>query len=82
MHLSGGSGVICAKRALPGAVIPAKAGIHFAGHWKYADDGLDSRLRGNDECFERDPIPNDATTLGGLGMIETCFVMYTERTSG
>jgi hypothetical protein len=25
----------------------------------------DSRLRGNDECFERDPIPNDATTSRG-----------------
>ncbi len=48
--------------ALPGAVIPAKAGIHSASHWKYAADGLDSRLRGNDLCFERVPIPNDTTT--------------------
>src|SRR5208283_4892007 len=48
--------------ALPGAVIPAKAGIHSASHWKYAADGLDSRLRGNDRCFERVPIPNDTTT--------------------
>jgi hypothetical protein len=45
-----------------GAVISAKAGIHFASHWKYADDGVDSRLRGNGECFESDPIPNDAAT--------------------
>jgi hypothetical protein len=58
-----GGGVICGKRALPGVVIPAKAGIHFASHWKCADDGLDSRLRGNDGCFERDSIPNDATTV-------------------
>jgi hypothetical protein len=36
---------------LPGAVIPAKAGIYFASHRKCAA-GLDSRLRGNDQCFE------------------------------
>jgi hypothetical protein len=24
--------------------------------------GVDSRFRGNDQCFERDPIPNDTTT--------------------
>jgi hypothetical protein len=53
-----------------GTVIPAKAGIHSAGHWKYDDDGLDSRppgfaedrLRGNDRRIERNPIPNDTTT--------------------
>ncbi len=57
-----GTGVICEAGALPGAVIPAKAGIHSASHWKCAADGLDSRLRGNDRCFERGPIPNDTTT--------------------
>src|SRR5271157_993033 len=57
-----GSGVICETRALPGAVIPAKAGIHCASHWKCAADGVDSRLRGNDQCFEGDPIPKDTTT--------------------
>jgi hypothetical protein len=56
-----GSGVICETRALSGAVIPAKAGIYSESHWKCAADGLDSRLRGNDRCFERDPIPNDTT---------------------
>jgi hypothetical protein len=44
------------------AVIPAKAGIYSASHWKSTADGLDSRFRGNDQCFERDPIPNDTTT--------------------
>ena len=56
------TGVICETRALPGAVIPAKAGIYSASHWKWAADGLDSRLRGNDQCFQRDPIPNDTST--------------------
>ena len=56
------TGVICETRALPGAVIPAKAGIYSASHWKWAADGLDSRFRGNDQCFERDPIPNDTST--------------------
>jgi hypothetical protein len=57
-----GCGVICETRALPGAVIPAKAGIHCASDWKCAANGLDSRLRGNDQCFGGDPIPNDTTT--------------------
>ncbi len=43
-----GTGVICERRALSGAVIPAKAGIHSPGRWKCAALGLDSRLRGND----------------------------------
>jgi hypothetical protein len=42
---------------LPGRVIPAKAGIYSASHGKFAADGLDSRFRGNDQCFVRDPIP-------------------------
>jgi hypothetical protein len=58
-----GTGVICETRALPGAVIPAKAGIYSASHWECAADRLDSRFRGNDQCFEGDPIPNDASTL-------------------
>jgi hypothetical protein len=57
-----GSGVICETQALPGAVIPAKAGIYSASPWKCAAEGLDSRFRGNDHCFERGPIPNDTTT--------------------
>jgi hypothetical protein len=60
MHV--GTGVICETRKLPGAVIPAKAGIYSASHWKCAADGLDSRFRGNDQCFERNPIPNDTST--------------------
>jgi hypothetical protein len=58
-----GGGVICETRALPCAVIPAKAGIYSASHWKCAADGLDSRFRGNDQCFEGDPIPDDTTTV-------------------
>ena len=44
------------------AVIPAKAGIHSASLRKCALDELDSRFRGNDWRFERDPIPNDTYT--------------------
>ena len=57
-----GTGVICETRARPSAVIPAKAGIYSASQWKCGVDGLDSRFRGNDHFFERDPIPNDTTT--------------------
>ena len=64
------TGVICEIPSTPGTVIPAKAGIHSASHWKYAADGLDSRLRGNDWCFERDPIPNDTTTAGRGFLLE------------
>jgi hypothetical protein len=63
---SGGGGVICETRALPGAVIPAKAGIYSASHWKCVADGLDSRFRGNDWCFERDSIANDTSTQVGV----------------
>src|SRR5271157_2100217 len=55
-----GSGVICEIQARPGPVIPAEAGIYFASHRKCAEDGMDSRFRGNDRCFERDSIPNGA----------------------
>jgi hypothetical protein len=57
-----GAGVICETWAWQAAVIPAKAGIHSANLRKCAVDGLDSRFRGNDQRFERDPIPNDTTT--------------------
>jgi hypothetical protein len=57
-----GTGVICETWALPAAVIPAKAGIYSANLRKCAVDRLDSRFRGNDRRFERDPIPNDTTT--------------------
>jgi len=56
-------GVICEIRALPGAVIPAKAGIHSANDCKYDAAGLDSRFRGNDQCFEGNPIPNETRTV-------------------
>jgi hypothetical protein len=55
-----GSGFICKTRALPGAVIPAKAGIYSAIDWKSSADGLDSRFRGNDHCFKRGRLPNDS----------------------
>ena len=41
------------------AVIPAKAGIHAANLRKCAVEGLDSRFRGNDLCFEREPMRNN-----------------------
>ncbi|MGD0010023.1 MAG: lysylphosphatidylglycerol synthase transmembrane domain-containing protein [Terriglobia bacterium] len=60
-----GTGVICETWALEAAVIPAKAGIYSANLRKCAVDGLDSRFRGNDRRFKRDPIPNDTTTGDG-----------------
>ena len=54
--------VSCETWALEVAVIPAKAGIHSANVWKCAVDGLDSRFRGNDRRFERDPIQKDTST--------------------
>jgi len=39
------------------AVIPAKAGIHLADHRECPLHGLDSRLRGNDQGFEKDHLP-------------------------
>jgi hypothetical protein len=56
-------GGICETRALQAAVIPAKAGIHFANLRKYAVQGLDSRFRGNDRRLVSDDIPNDTTTM-------------------
>ena len=47
-----GADVISETRALPNTVIPAKAGIYSASRWKCAADGLDSRFRGNDPCFD------------------------------
>jgi hypothetical protein len=43
-----------------------EGGIYSPSHWKCAADGVDSRLRGNDRCSERDPIPNDTTTQSGF----------------
>jgi hypothetical protein len=57
-----GTGVNCKTRALQAAVIPAKARIHSANLLKCVIFGLDSRFRGNDRCFGRGPIPNDANT--------------------
>jgi len=48
--------------AISSGVIPAKAGIYLASLQKCAGDGLDSRFRGNDRGFERDPILNNTTT--------------------
>jgi hypothetical protein len=59
------TGVICETWALEAAVIPAKAGIYSANLRKCVVDGLDSRFRGNDRRFERDPIPNDTNTRNG-----------------
>ena len=61
-----GSDVICTIQGLPNTVIPAQAGIYTLSGWKYAGGELDSRLRGNDPCFKRDPIPNDITPPRGL----------------
>ena len=44
------------------AVIPAKAGIHYANLWKCTVVGLDSRFRGNDRRLEWIPIPYDTRT--------------------
>ena len=56
------TGGIFGRWALHVAVIPAKAGIHSENLRKCAVNGLDSRFRGNDLRFERDPIPNDPST--------------------
>ena len=63
MKLKAGIGFICETWALQ-VVIPAKAGIHSANLGKGPIDGLDSRFRGNDWRWERDPIPNDTNTEG------------------
>ena len=70
------TGVFCETWALQAAVIPAKAGIYSANLRKCADDGLDSRFRGNDECFERDPIPNDTTTRRRRNLATNRFRLY------
>jgi hypothetical protein len=51
------TGVMCNTWALQLAVIPAKAGIHFAILLRCAVDGLDSRFRGNDWRPVRDTTP-------------------------
>lgn len=75
-----GSGATCEARALPGAGIPAKAGIYSASHWRCVADGRDPHLRGNNQRLEADYIPDDTTTqkrtaclTGGFGvMLEVC----------
>jgi hypothetical protein len=47
---------------LPGAVIPAKAGIHSADLRKRAVYGLDSRFRGNDLRTATPLLADDTTT--------------------
>ena len=70
--------VICKTRALPGTVIPAKAGIYSASHWKCTADRVDSRFRGNDQCFELDPIPNDTSTAACEQRPTKQKALYTE----
>jgi len=77
-----GNGVICGTRGLAGTVIPAEAGIHTASHWKCAADALDSRFRGNDLYFERDPIPNDTTTPGWIGLTAIISGVYSKTHEG
>jgi hypothetical protein len=48
-----GLALICETWALEVAVIPAKAGIHFANLRKCAVVALDSRFRGNDWRFDQ-----------------------------
>jgi hypothetical protein len=62
-HSRLGTGVICQTWASQMAVIPAKAGIHSEDLRKCAVDRLDSRFRGNDRSFQRDPILNDTSAL-------------------
>ena len=35
---------------------------YSTSYWKYAADKVDSRLRGNDDCFAGDHLRNDTTT--------------------
>ena len=55
------------------AVIPAKAGIHSANLRESAVQGLDSRFRGNDWCFEAGPGPNDTITRGNSALHQPPF---------
>ena len=58
-----GTGVICETWALEAVVIPAKAGIYLGKPSEMrCQRALDSRFRGNDRRFEKDPIPSDTTT--------------------
>jgi len=62
-------------RGLPGPVIPAKAGIYFASFWKRADNGLDSRFRGNDRFYVSDPIPKDTNIRKPARLKEVNFFL-------
>jgi hypothetical protein len=46
---------------LEAPVIPAKAGIQSVGSGFPKGFGVDSRFRGNDWRFQRDPTPNDTS---------------------
>src|SRR6266699_1567185 len=50
-------------------VIPAKAGIYCASHFKCVDVDLDSRFRGNDCTWER-PWPSNDTSTDARAMRE------------
>ena len=57
-----GGGVIWNRIPFETQVIPAKAGIQLVvGAFPMAW-GVDSRFRGNDRSFERDPMRNDTNT--------------------
>jgi hypothetical protein len=79
-------GVVWETWALEVAVIPAKAGTYPPSLWKCVMDGLDSRFRGNDRRFERDPILNDTNTEGrqvairfALTEIANWTIIYTHQ---
>jgi hypothetical protein len=58
-----GQWVSCETWVLQFAVIPAKAGIYSAILARCAVFRLDSRFRGNDQCFEKDPTLRDTRFL-------------------
>jgi hypothetical protein len=57
-----GGRVTCEAWAFQVGVIPANSGIQSSGNAFSTACGVDSRFRGNDRRFEKDPIPNDTTT--------------------
>jgi hypothetical protein len=63
LPLPSGAGDICGTWTLQVPVIPAKAGIHRENLPKSIVDGLDSRFRGNDPGFQRNPNPNGGAPI-------------------
>src|SRR5438552_18455971 len=57
---------LVAQWALRGAVVPAKAGIQTVHSAFPKACEVDSRLRGNERRFEREPMPNDTSPAGGF----------------